>query len=138
MTKDIERALEGAEFLHPAVDVEEEIWSRDSSDYNPTNKFIQRMKELRGIVTGDDINDAFQYGELVEASQDCVAFTLFKEGYTISIIVRPTRGSKDEVVSVWPFIYSEDEVRETGSLSSKQMWRIEEYVGEHKSSWNGA
>ena len=135
MDSDKEHPLEGAQFLNPHSDVDDEYWPRNPSEYEVTRKFRQRFKELAGIVDGDDINDAFQYGELVKASQGCMAFVLYKEGYTISIIVENPTRMVYRAISVWPFIYDINETRESGQLSSKQIWRIEEYVGEHKSNW---
>lgn len=131
--------LDGAKFLHPDGAVNEDNWPRNPSDYKVTRRFRSRFKELKGIVNGDNIDDAFKYGELIKASEGCVAFVLHKEGYTISIIVDKslTRGMRS-VETIWPYIYDEEEVRDSGALSSKQIWRIEQYVGEHKSNWEDA
>lgn len=129
--------LSGAEFLNPKATVYEDDWSRNPSDYSITRRFRQRFKELRGIIDGDDIDDAFEYGELVRASAGCVAFVLYKEGYTLSVVVARDDNTEELYTeTVWPYIYDERTIRSEGVLSSKQIWRIEKYVGEHSHKWS--
>lgn len=132
---DLEYILQGAQFLHPHVEVRQEKFDRKPEEYMPTNKFRRRMKELKGIVTGSDIRDAIRYGELIQASQGCYAYVTVKAGYTISFIFDPHDNMRNEMKSIWPYIYNKDEVWAEGGLSSKQVHRIETYIGEHQDNW---
>lgn len=137
--KDNGHILSGARFLHPAEEVDENEWSREPEDYSITHKFRQRYSELSSVMSGDIIEDAFRYGELIQASQGHVAFMNDLGGVTISIIVDSDESYKGSgrwyrVKSIWPYVYDKEKALDTGQWSSRQLFEIEEYVARHKDS----
>lgn len=134
MTDGDKHHLSGARFLKPNEEVNEDDWPRKPHKYTITSKFRQRMRELSGIVDGDIIEDAIRYGELMKASEGCFAFVNDLGGLTISIIVEDDDGVR-KAKTVWPYIYDQDEAKGTGMWSSKQIWKVEEYVGNHQDDW---
>lgn len=123
-----EKALDGARFLQPHKNLLGGKVVRKPSDYLPADSFRNRMRELGGIVTGDMINDAIQYGEAVRASEGCNAYVLFRPGVTFSFIWEPYDGVRYEgrMISVWPYLYDREKALDTGLWSSSQLYTIEE------------
>jgi len=125
---EVNEALKGARFLHPNSDLLGGEVVRKPSDYYPSDKFRQRVRELGGIVTGDMINDAVEYGEAVRASEGCNAYVLFKPGVTFSFIWEPEDSVRYEgrFISVWPYVYDKERALNSGLWSSNQIMTIEE------------
>lgn len=128
--KDNGHILDGAKFLHPDEEVNENRWSRMPSDYSITNKFRQRYSELSSVMDGDIIEDAIRYGELVKASKGHVAFVNDLGGVTISIVADMEMGY--QVKTIWPYIYDKTRAKESGKWSTRQLFEIEDYVEMHK------
>ena len=131
------KALQGARFLQPSEPLVGDKLVREPNEYIPAASFRQRIRELGGIVDGDMIDDAIEYGSGVRASEGCNAFVLFRPGVTFSFIWRPAASVHHtaNMISVWPFVYDREKALDSGYWSSKQINTMEEIAA--KNSENG-
>lgn len=146
MTDDYPEYVRGARFIDADGDIEEWLYPRDVDFYEPSQKFIGRVKELNGAIEGDDISFAINYGEMYAAARGCVAFVNDAGGVVYYIVVEAelkehlkTKGhSKDEgiqeltvndfnhrAVTVWPYVYDRDRAWDTGRWTGQELDIIE-------------
>jgi hypothetical protein len=140
--------IKGARFIHPNVDLPEEVIRRDPSVYEPSRKFTQRFKELGGAVEGSYISDAIKYGEMYASDRDTITFVKDAGGvayYIVTALEVKINGvvgtwfnylnhqdipedaithRKETAVTLWAYVYNEDEARATGRWSSRELERI--------------
>jgi len=132
------KALQGARFLQPSKPLVGDKLIRDPEDYLPAASFRQRMRELGGIVDGDMIDDAIEYGSGVRASEGCNAFVLFRPGVTFSFIWKPSDGVRyaGDMISVWPYVYDREKALDSGRWSSKEINTMEEIAAQNSENNN--
>lgn len=147
MPDDLPHFVEGAKFLRTEEGIDEWMYPRDPDRYEPTRKFRQRFRELGGCINGQDINDAFEYGELYPAAQGCASFIKDAGGVAFYVIVsanlKPNYEDKRPLseeqykkfnaddfdhtaVTVWPYVYDRDRAWNTGRWSGKQLDKIQD------------
>lgn len=140
--------ISGAKFLNPKEEVPEEVIRRDPSVYEPTRKFTQRFKELGGAVSGSYISDAINYGEMYISDRDTITFVKDAGGVayyivtTLEVKINGVVGTwfnylnhqdipedaithrKETAITLWAYVYNEDEARDTGRWSSRELKKI--------------
>lgn len=132
--------IKGARFIDTSRDIDRDNWPRDPSLYKPSNRFAQRFKELSGIVRGSDITEAFRYGFLYPAKQNCVTFVSDLGGVAIYPIVTDDTiaGVSMEVrdltmVTLWAHVHDREEAWNTGRWTGVQLNAIDQM--EPDDSW---
>lgn len=152
MTNKLPEYIQDAKFIKPGLEPDEDLWPRDPSIYEPTEKFIQRFKDFGSFMDGDIIEDAIKYGELYTASRGCVTFINDLGGVAFYIVVTSepkvdiSNKNATEVedynyraVSIWPYVYNREQALDTGRWSSRFLDKIqnltedgfEEHIGEY-------
>lgn len=142
--------ISGARFIHQKEDVPTEYIRREPELYEPTRKFTQRFKELGGAVEGSYISDAIKYGEVYVSDRDTITFVKDAGGvgyYIVTAIEAQINGvvgkwfnilrhsdippdaithQRETAVTLWAYVYDEEEARATGRWSSKELRKIQQ------------
>lgn len=147
MSDDIPGYIEGAKFIEPGAEVDQDLWPRCPSKYVPTRKFQQRFKDLGSIVTEDDVTGAIRYGEVWPSARATISFVNDLGGVVIYVVassdlksdedleVRPSESQYPDLqpedfyytlVTLWPYVYDRERAWGTGRWSGQQLDEIEE------------
>lgn len=134
MTGTLPDFIMDARFIDEEADVDRSKWPRDPSIYEPSDKFVQRFKELGGIIDEDDVTGAFRYGGLYKAKHDCVCFVNNLGGVAIYTVVSADHLELDSIdvershyriVTLWAHVFDRDEAWATGRWTGQQLDTID-------------
>lgn len=122
--------IRNAKFLRLDETIDYGLWPRDPSRYSPSNKFRERIRQLQGGITGDDISDIIRYGHMHPAARGCIAFSMVIRGVAIYIVAgsdlkgdrellaRPSTDRYPDLdiddfnytlVTLWPYVINREE-----------------------------
>jgi hypothetical protein len=139
--------VKGAKFVNETEKPQEWVFPREPGEYSPTNKFVDRYNQLRGIIEGENIADAIMTGRLYSAAKGCHAFVLDLNGVALYIVVaadytgpRTFAGYEDlkkvngvnhedfehSTITLWPYVYNRDKAWGEGGWPSKDLDKIQQ------------
>lgn len=146
--KDHPPYIEGAMFLRPEEEFDEELYPRDPLKYTPSDKFLDRFNRLGGIINSDDVQETIRYGKMYPSARGTVSFVKDLGGVILYIVVTadvPTdednlapREATEKYpslqiedldhsgITIWPYLFSRDKALDTGRWSTKQLKEIQE------------
>lgn len=123
-----------ARFIDEEADVDRSEWPRDPSRYEPSDRFVQRYKELGGIIEEDDVTGAFRYGGLYQAKHNCVCFVNNLGGVIIYVVVSVNTLELESIevdrrdyhmVTLWAHVHDREEAWATGRWTGQQLDTID-------------
>lgn len=122
--------MDGARFIDENGEVDRSKWPRDPSVYEPSDKFVQRFKELAGIINEGDITGAIRYGDLYPARQDCVSFCNDLGGVGVfvicganTLVLESIEVEREEYafVTLWAHVHDREAAWATGRWTGQQL-----------------
>lgn len=111
--------IKNAKFIDGKESVDEHLWPRNTSYYNKTNSWQERVDTLSPVITAEDIDNVVKSGKMYDSIKNSITFAKGIDGVAIYVIVSaslreyngsyPTNPSTHDyifnAVSVWAYVY---------------------------------
>jgi hypothetical protein len=114
--------IQNANFIDGKEPVDEDLWPRNTTYYNKTKAWQERLDTLKPVITQEHVDNTVEDGKLYNSIKNSVTFARGVHGVAIYVIVSatlreyngsyPTNPSTHDynfnAVSVWVYVYEED------------------------------
>jgi len=139
--------IEDAKFIDETHDVEEDVWPKNIRYYARTNKWNNRVKRLKQVITQEHIDDTVKHGDIYDSLSNSVTFVRDISGVSIYVIVSaelvscngkyPTNPSihdyKYKAVTVWLYVHDEHKAKESSAWTDEDIKFIHDFCEEESS-----
>lgn len=136
--------IENANFIDGKEPVDEHLWPRNTTYYNKTQAWQERVRKLKPVITSKDIDNVVQNGEVYDSLKNSVTFAKGVHGVAIYVIVSatlrkyngsyPTDPSTHDyefnAVSVWVYVYEQDMAELSPKWSDSDIEFIKKFCSE--------